>query len=242
MNKAAKAAAIASLIALVAVGATAMWSETLKFRITAETSELDFEFVDGSLTLKDACGLQPGPGNQGGNDWNATYYPNRGATQLDKDVACTSASFSDSDGDGDLDTLTVTIHNAYPWYYTHIAWIVHNNGEIPLKIWKIVVTAGNTSQEYYALNPDTPVELDLNGDGKKDVLLWWGDNFGKQLHHCESADISMDLTVLQPAPMNANLSFSISLVAIQWNEYSTPAPTTTTTATNTTTTTTGELE
>jgi len=116
----------------------------------------------------------------------------------------------------------VTLHNVYPWYYTHIAFKVTNDGTIPVKIWRVVIDG----KYYYKLNEQQlrqGVEIDLNHDGKPDVLIWWGDNFGAQLHPGQSADISFDITVLQGAPQGATLTLTISLQAVQWNEYS-PGP------------------
>jgi len=216
---------IGILVALIAVigsvTAYAMWSETLRINASVSTGEVDFEFLNGSLIYLDGCGLSPGYGYDHGNDWNTTYYPNSSATQLDKDVACTSAFLVDSDGDGDYDTLNITIHNAYPWYYTHIAFKVHNDGTIPIKLWRIHLN----DTYYYEINAEgvkNGVEIDVNGDGEKDLRIWWGDNFGEQLHPCESVDISLDISVLQPAPENSNLNVLITFEAVQWNEYSVP--------------------
>ena len=199
--------------------AYAMWSETLKINVTAKTGELDWEFVNGSVIYLDACGLQPGYGYYGGNDWNATNLPAPGATQLDKDVGCTNVTLIDSDGDGDYDTMNITLNNVYPWYYTHIAFKVHNDGTIPLKIWRVVID----SQAFYELNEQAlqqGLEVDADGDGYNDTLIWWGDNFGKQLEPCQSADISLDITVLQKAPENSTYNILITFDAVQWNEYS----------------------
>jgi len=214
---------VAALIITSLMTATAMWLNTLKVNTYVDTGELDWEIVGGPTTWLDACGLTPGYGNYRGNDWNATYLPEPGAVQLDKDVGCTDVTLVDSDGDGDYDTMNVTLYNVYPWYYTHIAFKVHNDGTIPLKIWRIIIDG----QEFYELNEQElqqGLPLDLNNDGKNDILIWWGDNFGVQLHPCQSADISLDITVLQDAPQGSILHFTISLQAIQWNEYSVPAP------------------
>jgi hypothetical protein len=202
----------------------AMWSMSIRGNVYVASGELDWEFMSGTIVWLDACGLQPGPGFFGGFDWNATYLPSPGALQLDKDVGCTNVESFDGDGDGDYDTMNVTLYNVYPWYYTHIAFKVHNDGSIPLKIWRVVF--GGT--EYYELNEQElqqGVELDVNGDGQPDILVWWGDNFGIQLHPCQSADISFDLTILQTAPQDSTLSFTISFDAVAWNEYSVPATT-----------------
>ena len=178
--------------------------------------------MSGTLILLDACGLQPGEEFYRGNDWNASFLPQPGAIQLDKDVGCTEVSLIDSDGDGDKDTLNITLHNVYPWYYTHIAFKVHNNGDIPIKIWKIIID----NRVFYELNEQElqqGVEIDVDEDGKYDILIWWGNNFGVQLHPCESADISLDVTVLQDAAENADYHIQITFEAIAWNEYSTPS-------------------
>ena len=203
--------ALAGVLVLVGL---AMWITNLKANTYVETGELDWRFVPGTVLQLDPC--YPST-----NDWNATYLPLPGAIQLDKDVGCTSIILIDSDGDGDLDTMNVTLINVYPWYYNHIAFKVHNDGTIPLKIWRVVIN----SLEYYALNEqelEQGVELDLNEDGEPDVLIWWGNNFGAQLDPCWSADISFDITVLQTAPQGATLSFTISFDAIAWNEYYVP--------------------
>lgn len=227
MNKILAFSAIV-LISLSAILAFAMWSETLRVNSSISTGEVDWRFVPGSVIYLDACGLPPGYGFFKGNDWNASYLPLPGAMQLDKDVGCTDVILIDSDGDGDYDTMNVTLYNVYPWYYTHIAFKVHNDGTIPIKIWRVIID----SREYYELNEQElqqGVELDLTGDGKPDVLAWWGNNFGVQLHTCQSADLSFDITVLQDAPEGATLTFTISLEAIQWNEYYVPSTITTAT-------------
>jgi len=35
--------------------------------------------------------------------------------------------------------MQITLHNVYPWYCTHVAFKVHNDGTIPLKIWRILL-------------------------------------------------------------------------------------------------------
>ncbi len=199
----------------------AMWSMNLRANTYVASGELDWEIMSGPTIWLDACGLQPGYGYFRGNDWNATYLPLPGALQLDKDVGCTNVELIDSDGDGDYDTMNITLYNVYPWYYTHIAFKVHNDGTIPLKIWRVVFGG----VEYYELNEQElqqGVELDISGDGQPDILVWWGDNFGVQLHPCQSADISFDLTILQTAPQSSTMSFTISFDAVAWNEYSIP--------------------
>ncbi|RLG84625.1 MAG: hypothetical protein DRO39_07345 [Thermoprotei archaeon] len=226
--------AAALLVAIFGAVTMAMWSETLRINVTVSTGELDWEIVSGPTVWLDACGLQPGYGFYGGNDWNASYLPGPGADQLGKDVGCTDVELLDSDGDGDYDSMNITLHNVYPWYYTHIAIKVHNDGTIPLKIWRIIVVTSNGSYTYYELNEQElqqGVELDVDGDGEKDILLWWGDNFGVQLHPCQSADISLDITVLQTAKEGTTYNFLIKFEAIAWNEYEAALPPTTTTTT-----------
>ncbi len=212
---------VAMLTVAASITAIAMWQDVVKVNTYVETGELDWEFLNGTLAYKDACGLQPGYGKYRGNDWNG-FAGNGSAVQVDKDVGCTKAVFDDMDGDGDYEVLNVTLENVYPYYYTHIAFKVHNNGDIPIKIWRIIVSNGTHEFTYYTSSDAHGVEYDLNGDGKNDIRMWWGDNFGEQLHYCDSRDISFDLMVLQGASQNTTLVLTIYLEAIAWNEYYVP--------------------
>lgn len=212
------------IVSIILIG-FAMWLQQLRVNSYVNTGELDWRIVPGTLIYLDACGLPPGYGYFRGNDWNASYLPLPGAVQLSKDVGCTAVYLKDSDGDGDSDTMNITLTNAYPWYYTHIAFKVHNDGSIPLRIWRIKISNGTHESIYYELNEQElqqGVEIDSNSDGKPDILIWWGDNFGAQLHPCQSADISLDLTILQDAPQSTYLTLYIEFDAIAWNEYTIP--------------------
>jgi len=186
----------------------AHWSETLMINGTVNTSELDWEFVSGSIIHKD-------PADPATNDWNCDPGFDD-VHQIGKNVGYTTCELVDTDNDGDLDTMKVTLENVYPCYYEHIAFEVHNNGKIPLKIWKVVING----HEFYGL--PIYIKLDLNNDGKDDIEMTWGDNFGQQMEPCDTVDISFKIHVLQGAPQGASLSFTIQLIAIQWNEYYVP--------------------
>lgn len=193
----------------------AHWEASLYINGEVESGELDWEFAPGTVIHLDH-----------GLDYNASNFPEVGAHLLDKDVGSTTVVLQDTDGDGDYDTLNVTLSNVYPWYYEHIAFKLHNNGEIPLKVWKVIIETATGNYTYYELNEQELNEgeyLDLDGDGKYDIVIWWGDNFGEQLHPCESVDISLDITVLQEAKMGTTYTFRIYIIAIQWNMY-TPSP------------------
>ena len=230
---------LAVLALLVAAGsATALWYDTLAVDAVVHTGELDMEFYGQPIYL-DACGLPPGPGTHGGWDWVAyppgfeehqtgvdAYYG--GHLVEGKDVGCTNVTLLDTDHDGDDDTMQVTLSNVYPYYYTKIDFEIHNNGDIPAKIWRLVVRLRNgTEYKYYEINANTieneGAYLDLDGDNKPDIVMWWGDNFGVQLEHCQRADISLNIIVLQTAHEGASYTFQLQLDAVQWNEY-TPGP------------------
>ena len=214
----------AAIAVLLAGAASALWWEDLNANITAATGELDWEFRNNTVFTSDPCTTSNG---------TPVSWPDTNAFPPDyvpvmapegKDVGCTSTQLLDGDGDGDMDTLSVEIHNAYPYYSTEVDFRVWNTGTIPLKIWRIVVQLDNgTTYTFTETNPDTVEDeglyLDLNNDTLSDIILLWGDNFGKQLETGQNADISMNIIVLQEAPQGQDLHFQISLDAVQWNEY-----------------------
>jgi len=179
----------------------ALWWDDLFMDVLVTTGELDWEF------------------------WNDAYqegYPRfptftQDDTGLDppdfiKDVAYTDHEFLDTDGDGDWDTLELYINNAYPFYYNHISTWIHCNGSVPLIIVGAWVSFDGGAEVW--LPAGTPV---VSPDGA--YRINFGNNYGEQLHFCDSRDISFSFILLQPALQEHQYSFSIRYVAVQYNEY-----------------------
>ena len=199
---------VAVVVALAATGVSyAHWTQTLQIQGTVSTGELDWEF-EGWFFQLDA-----------GLDWtcNSTCDDRPSISnihQSDSDMASTTGEFKDTDGDGDYDTFEVTVQNAYPSYYNCITFPVRNNGKIPLKIWKVII---NKHEEFLSL--PAIVCLDLNNDEENDIIITYWDKFGEQLEYGDSATLSFGFHILQGAPQEKTLSFTIELVCIQWNMY-----------------------
>ena len=188
----------------------ALWSETLYIDGTVYTGELDWEFECGTVTVSDPCTPPTADKNCDNDFQNVRPAPG------DKNVGCTDVVCVDSDGDGDVDTLQVTLNNVYPCYYVHIGYFIHNNGSIPLKFERCIISGGGSSYAFTSL--PCLVDLDLDGDGDLDLNLRFGDNFGVQLHPCDSMDQSFDLHVKQGSEQGTTYTFTIELEAVQWNE------------------------
>lgn len=181
--------------------AYACWSQTLYIEGSVASGELDWE-IKGPINCMDELGE---------NDWNADCSWN--FWQVDKDVGGpTVLRLADTDGDGDNDTLYVKLQNAYPGYAEEISFYVHNNGTIPLVFEKVIID----NQE---ISDGGTIFLDLTGEGDNDIKIRWGDSVGDQFEPCISKEVSFSILVLQDAPQGATLSFTIKLVAVQWNEY-----------------------
>jgi hypothetical protein len=199
------------LLALVITGfAYSHYQQVLTIGGTINTSELDIEILPGSVTSKDD-----------GLDWTveSTCTPPKiimPPTQLDKNVGSTTSLLKDTDGDGDLDKLELTIDNVYPCYYNHIDFWVHNNGELAWKITKVIVNDGYADHEYTDTFTDC---FDLDDDGKCDIVLRWGDSFNLQKEYCEELNISFDFHIVQDAPQDETLTFTIKIVAVQCLEH-----------------------
>jgi hypothetical protein len=205
---------LASIIALAMSGATyALWYEDLYIYTDIETGEVDWEFWHPSwyvtpgipefpLFIHEDNGIDPG--------WT-------------KDVGSNWAEFLDLDEDGDFETMHLVFENVYPGYWDHFTFSVHCNGNIPIHIWKVEFTNLDGTIIYgtfYDSNTASQgIYIDIDGSGGDDVWIWWGDNFGDQLHYCHSRDLSFIIQFLQPCPQNAHLDLVIHYVACQYNEY-----------------------
>lgn len=182
----------------------AAWTDTLYVSGTVTAGEVDWEIVPGTQTQK-----------TDDPDWNCFWDLETGTRQLvDKDVATTTVEIEVAPHPH---LMTVTLDNAYPYYYEHIAFVVHGLGSIPLRIWKVDFLVDGTVVE--TLYANGYVYLDLDGDGEYDLEIYWGDGFGDQLHECANHNISFELLVLQEAPQDEELTFTIELVGIQFDLY-----------------------
>jgi hypothetical protein len=208
---------LVSILALAMSGATyALWYEELYIYTDIETGEVDWEFCHPKWYNDNPDDDPPFPlliwGDHG---LDPPLYT--------KDVASSSFEWWDSDNDGDIDRLNLSFNCVYPYYSDHFAFALHCNGCVPIHVWKVEFTNADGSIIYETIYANGYYYLDLTGpngipDGQDDIEIWWGDNFGTQLHYCDSVDESFDITFLQPMPQNAHLELVMSIVAHQYNE------------------------
>jgi hypothetical protein len=193
----------------------AAWIDTITIHGQVTTGELCWEFVSCNLLDHYA------PVNYGGDYPTATpdytCYPgfkDQLYWELDKNVAWGTQNIS-----ADGKTLAVTLNNAYPCYFNSMSFYVNNCGTVPLKVDHIVING-----QIYTKNVPY-VQYDFNGDGAYDFEIQWGDNWGEQIDPgARSPEFSFWMHVLQPCPQSQlnTLTFNITLVAVQWNEYPYP--------------------
>lgn len=202
----------------------ASWLDTITIEGQVTTGELCWEFISCSLLDDVEYGGQPV--NYGGDYPTANpdrtcnpgfvFEPGKGYFwALDKNVGWGTQNISD-DGMWGGKTLTVTLNNVYPCYFNSLSFYVHNCGTIPLKVDHIVING----QNYTGGVPY--VQFDFNCDGEYDFEIQWGDNWGEQIDPCNSSpEFSFWMHVLQPCPQSQldTLTFTIELVAVQWNGY-----------------------
>jgi len=183
------------IFALVLTGfAYAHWEKIITINGSVDTAKLYAELVE-PITTTDH-----------GNDWTC----DEGLTnvrQLTKDVGSSSATIVASD------KMKVVLTNVYPCYYEHISFWIHNSGEIPWRINRVIFNPGGI-----VIQETSYLKLDLNGDGKMDVEIYWGNNFGTQVDPCEKVDLSFEIHVLQDAPKGQALAFTVEIVVRNWNE------------------------
>ena len=212
-NKKLMAVPMLLVLALVITGfAYAHWSETLYIDGTVDTGELDWGFVAWSCI-------------DGGVDYHcrdgfAGPPPLFWLDPKGKNVGSCTLNPVDTDGDGDVDKLELTLTNVYPSYFCSISVYAKNTGTIPLIIDTVTID-GHVLRK----TPTPTVGLDLTADGLDDVEIWWGNGFCAQLHPGDrSPEMSFWIHILQDAPEGATITFSIEIMAIQWNMYVPPTP------------------
>ncbi len=186
--------------------AYANWSETLYISGSVATGDLDWEFTD--VLILDTTG----------DDYHCRDNfedPSPRSWMGDKDVGSSSIEITDSH------TITITLTNVYPSYFTMASVYALNTGTIPLIIDNVIID-GNVLRSF----PTYPIQLDLDGDGLDDIEIWWrGSIFGHQMEpEHESPEMSFWIHILQDAPQGETLSFTIELVAVQYNLYDPPKP------------------
>jgi hypothetical protein len=191
--------------------AFAHWSESLLLTGSVATGELDWRFTDVGH-------LDPGP-----TDSVRDYHcrdnfegPEPYYWQGDKDVGYTTAVIT-----ADPHVIEVTLNNVYPSYFNSISVYFKNTGTVPLIIEEALIDG------HVVMSWDEKVRLDLNDDGENDLEIWWGANiFGIQLEPGKKGpETSFWVHVLQGAPRDKSLKFTIQLIAVQYNFSEHPKPT-----------------
>lgn len=181
--------------------AYACWSQTIYAGGTVKSGDLDWEFT---MAITNDPGLPSVVPDYHCNDNFEGHY----FWQGDKDVGYTTAVVKNPH------TVQVTMNNVYPCYFVMVSLYAKNSGSVPLIIENVVID-GHVITE-------TPtneiIRLDLDEDGYADIEIWWGNSVGDQIEPGGyTNEMSFWFHVLQDAPQDRTLHFTISLTAVQWN-------------------------
>jgi len=229
--------AIVLAIGVMGIGYAA-WTDTITVDGTVTTGEVCIEFWSCYL-LDEHPGVPDGkPTNPGGDfptvfpdrNCNDAFEPNAAGKiwwPMDKNVAWGEQLIgNDPSLPGDNDLLEVWLYNTYPCYFNLLGFYVHNCGTIPVKINRVWIDGhpigpgdlirfdfdtGNV-----VVNPDTTLPNEV-----WDFEIHWGGAVGLQLEPSDNPEISLWMHVLQPCPQGQldTQHFTITIEAVQWNEY-----------------------
>ena len=136
-------------------------------------------------------------------------------SRYDKDVGICNAAV------GSPQTVDIVKTDVYPSYHC-TAWMdVKNLGSIPVKVKSIMLVVGTSSPVLIApFGTSTPiVGLDLDGIGGDDVEIQvTGFELCQQIDPFETVRMDIDQHILQDAPQNAVLMYTVDVEMAQWNE------------------------
>lgn len=188
-----------------------LWFQTLTVDGQVETGDLEWIIVN---QFTSDAGQQP----------DQTILPNGSVVPVPegKDVG-----FSYCELARDGKSVHFFLNNTYPGYMAMCQMYFRNTGTIPIhfECIEFLDGQGNLIYNYTYYSPvDAPVMyLDLDGDCNADIMLWFRDNLGEQIHPGgDSDEYSFWIQVLQTASEGAQYDFEMRPTAVQWNESDWP--------------------
>ncbi len=193
----------------------ASWSQSVNINGSVQSGKLSWGFVDTSFISLDT-------GNDYTCDDSLTTF-----TQTDQDVGNTTGTFGDYDGDNVPHLFTVTLNNTYPDYYNNVTADVKNYGTIPVYFEQAQLTWQGNAQtvdegEIYLMNSDgtvTPYEGTIPSNALLE-FCWDAQSGTYQLPADNPIAEQFEVRVLDNVQQGANYSFSINMVANQFNHAS----------------------
>jgi len=208
----------------------AMWSENLYINVEVDTGYVDADF-DQAVCNDPPSTFSLDPSECGCWNYNTMTWS---GSRYDKDVAnCTVSGVGTK-------TLTVSIKNAYPCYYSSVAFNITNTGTIPVKVKSIrLIEISNKTHVWIAgvnftaedLTPCTTYYIDADA-GTVSTTLTSGVDFSIHLSTPLNLYVQIDpdqelsgdlcVHIEQDAAESSSYDFKIEIVVAQWNEVSPP--------------------
>jgi hypothetical protein len=219
--------ALAMVLAVGGMGVGyAAWIDTIYINGTVDTGAVCLEFEGlpyyGEINLCPDSINNPGePADQYWSGWEYKYgilscpnnhrFVEKGCTN--KDVA--SITFVEVLNDtGQIVGLEVTVNNAYPHFLGHFTVEVCNCGTIPIKLRKPAFDQSPFLLIEYR-NGDYPVQLEP--DECKEMSFFVG--VVQHKGYWDNSHWIVDDPREPLLPMDTDLTFTIDIEGIQWNEY-----------------------
>lgn len=174
----------------------------------------DIVNVDAAIQTGEGCVSIVGNPMQKdyGNDWalNTSNIPfnidaNR-LVQTDQDRGSCSVSVFNGD-------LHIVMSNVYPAYANEFSFDYGNCGTVPMQLIDLTFIPENNTAGNYTVAGPSCFQLDLNGDGKNDVEIWWVSATGNTLSPPPAANSTLVnnfyICFLESTPQNATLILDI---------------------------------